>query len=88
MTTFSFLDYLNNPSFDNIKLVHKASGLTQAQVTQILGIGLQTYKGWQSKPSTANYRQPHTVMWNMLLYELEARRLGYENLSDFFSKNS
>lgn len=82
----NYLDYLDNPTHENIKLVHKASGMTQPQIAEMLGIGLQTYKGWHAPVDNKNHRRPHIATWNLLLYELEARRRGYQNILDFFKK--
>ena len=84
----NYLDYLNEPTYENVKLVHKASGMTQQQVAQMLGIGLQTYKGWHAPIDNKNHRQPHITTWNLFLYELEARKQGYENILDFYKKNT
>ncbi|MBS9779425.1 MAG: hypothetical protein KGV51_02245 [Moraxellaceae bacterium] len=84
----SYLEFLNNPTPQNVKFVHKQAkndfGLTQVTASEILGIGLQTYKGWHADIDNRNYRKPHTTTWNLFLYELEARHLGFENLQDFF----
>ena len=42
--TFSYMDFLDKPTPENVKAVHKACGMTQPQVANMLGIGLQTYK--------------------------------------------
>lgn len=86
--SFSYLDYLDSPTPENVKEVHKISGLIQPEAAAVAGIGLSTYKGWCSTPDKSNYRQPHTTTWNLYLYELEARRLGCENLLDYFNKNT
>ncbi len=87
----SYLDFLNNPTSENVKAVHKQGkedfGLTQVTVSEMLGISLQTYKGWHANEDNRNYRKPHTTTWNLFLYELEARRLGFDNLLDFFKNN-
>lgn len=82
--TFSYLAFLNSPTQENIKFVHKVCGMTQPQVADMLGIGLQTYKGWHAPVGKDSHRTPHITTWNLLLYELEARRLGYENIYTFF----
>ncbi len=84
----SYLQFLDNPTSENAKEVHKQARkdfkITQETASEIVGVSLQTYKGWHAKPSSVRYRQPHKVMWNLFLYELEARRLGADNLKDFF----
>ncbi len=86
----SYLDFLDNPTPKNVKLIHKQAksdfGLTQVTASELLGISLQTYKGWHSSEDNRNYRKPHSTTWNLFLYELEARRLGFDNLRDFFKK--
>lgn len=83
----SYLQYINNPTPENVQAVHKQSGATQPAIAQIAGIGLHTYKGWLTDPKNKHYRRPQNPTWNYLLYELEARRLGFDNLQDFFAKN-
>lgn len=80
----SYLQYINNPSPENVQAVHKQSGATQPAIAQIAGIGLHTYKGWLTDPQNQHYRKPQNPTWNYLLYELEARRLGFDNLQKFF----
>lgn len=84
--TFSYLDFLDKPTPENVKAVHKACGMTQPQVATMLSIGLQTYKGWHAPADKDSHRTPHVTTWNLFLYELEARRLGYESILDFFQK--
>ena len=84
--TFSYLDFLDKPTPENVKAVHKACRMTQLQVAAMLGIGLQTYKGWHAPVDKDSHRTPHVTTWNLFLYELEARRLGYESILDFFQK--
>ena len=84
--TFSYLDFLDKPTPENVKAVHKACGMTQPQVATMLGIGLQTYKGWHAPVDKDSHRTPHVTTWNLFLYELEARRLGYQSICDFFNK--
>lgn len=80
----SYLQYLNNPTPENVQAVHKQSGATQPQIAQIAGIGLQTYKGWLASETNPNHRTPPVPAWNLLMYELEARRIGFDNLQKFF----
>ena len=84
--TFSYLDFLDKPTPENVKAVHKACRMTQPQVAAMLGIGLQTYKCWHAPVDKGSHRTPHVTTWNLFLYELEARRLGYESILDFFQK--
>lgn len=83
----NYLKYLNQPTLENVKLVHKASGMTQQQIAELLGISLQTYKYWHAPIDNKNHRKPHITTWNLLLYELEARKNGYESILDVFKKH-
>lgn len=78
--TFSYLEFLDNPTPENVQIVHSACGLIQPEAAKVAGIGLQTYRGWHSSVDSKNYRRPHNTSWNLFLYELEARRLGYSSL--------
>lgn len=82
----SYLVYLNKPTPENVRAVHDKFGATQPQMAQIAGIGLQTYKGWLAPQDSKNHRIPPVPAWNLLMYELETRRLGFDDLQDFFSK--
>ena len=85
--TNSYLDYINKPTPENIKSVHRAHGMIQPVAAVVAGIGLQTYKGWCSSEGSINFRTPHATTWNLFMYELEARRLGYESIFDYFKSN-
>ena len=90
-TSMSYLDYLDNPTPANVDFVNKqckANKLTHDKIADILGISKQTYKGWVSSAESDNYRKPHITTWNLFLYELESRRLGYENILNFFRENT
>lgn len=80
----SYLIYLDNPTPANIKEVHKKMGLSQPKMANIAKIGLPTYKGWLAPTTNTNHRTPPTPAWNLFIYELEARRLGFDDLQDFF----
>ncbi len=84
----SYLDYIDKPTPENIKAVHRAHGMIQPDACKVAGIGLQTYRGWCSSPDSQNFRKPHTTTWNLFMYELEARRLGYKNIFDYFQSNA
>lgn len=84
----SYLDYLNNPTPENIRAVHKKFGATQPEMAKIAGIGVQTYRGWLAPKESVNHRTPPLPAWNLLMYELESRRLGFNNLQDFFKNNA
>ncbi len=86
----SYLDFLNEPTSENVKQVHRKARkefkITQATASEIIGINIQTYKKWHADVNSDSYRVPHKTTWNLFLYELEARRLGFDNLLDFFKK--
>lgn len=84
----NYLDYLNEPTSENMKIVHRASGMTQPAVAKMLGVSIATYRSWNADSDQSYYRQPHNTTWNLLLYELQARKLGYKNIHDFFKNNS
>lgn len=84
----NYLDYLNKPTSENVRQVHKSSGMTQPQVAKMLGVGVSTYKSWSADADQSYCRQPHNAIWNLLLYELQARKLGYKSIYDFFKNNS
>lgn len=83
----SYLDYIDKPTPENIKAVHRAHGMIQPEACKVAGIGLQTYRGWCSSEDSRNFRTPHVTTWNLFMYELEARRLGYESIFDYFKSN-
>ena len=83
----SYLQYLNDPTPENVRAVHEQSGQTQPVIAQIAGIGLHTYKGWLTDQKNKHYRKPQNPTWNYLLYELESRRLGFDNLQKFFENH-
>ena len=85
--TNSYLDYIDKPTPENIKAVHRAHGMIQPVAAAVAGIGLQTYKGWCSSEGSSSFRTPHVTTWNLFMYELEARRLGYESIFDYFNYN-
>lgn len=85
--TNSYLDYIDKPTTENIKAVHRAHGMIQPVAAGVAGIGLQTYRGWCSSEGSINFRTPHATTWNLFMYELEARRLGYESIFDYFKSN-
>lgn len=78
----NYLDYINTPTPENIKLVHQASGLTQKQVADMIGVQVDTIKGWHAPIGTARHRTPQVPVWNLYLFELHARIVGNGSLLD------
>lgn len=76
----SYLEYLDNPTPENIEAVHQASGLQIREAAAVANISYDTYKSWRSSAKSKNSRTPHVMSWNLYLYELEARRLEFEDL--------
>jgi len=83
--TFSYLDFLNKHTHENIVFVRKTAGLLQKDAAQLAGISFDSYKSWETKEESAKARKPTIQTWNLYLYELEARRLGYDCLLSVFS---
>lgn len=84
----SYLDYIDKPTPENIKAVHRQHGMIQPVACVVAGISLQTYRSWCSSIDSQNFRTPHVTTWNLFMYELEARRLGYESILDYFNSHS
>ena len=82
----SYLDYLDNPTPENIERVHQASGLQIRDAAAVAGVSYDTYKSWRSSEKSKNSRTPHVMSWNLYLYELEARRLGFDSLKHLMTK--
>lgn len=78
----NYLDYINSPTPENIKLVHQASGLTQKQAANMIGVQIDTIKGWHSPAGTTRHRTPQVAVWNLYLFELHARSAGSGSLLD------
>lgn len=86
MDSFSYLEFLDIPTVENVHTVHAASGLTQREAAEIAKISEQTYKSWMSKRDGRS-RTPAVPTWNYFMFELEARRLGRKSLREVFNKN-
>ncbi|MCU4589075.1 hypothetical protein KTJ20_09965 [Acinetobacter ursingii] len=87
MNEFSFLDYLDNYSYENLLVIERAAQLkNRQQLAEIIGISHETIKGWfiESRENKRK-REPNAQSWNLLLYSLEANRLGYKSLKDIFN---
>lgn len=84
MNDFSYLYFLNAPTHENIVFVRKTAGLLQKDAAQLAGISYDTYQGWETKEESAKARKPTMQTWNLYLYELESRRLGYSCLLSAF----
>lgn len=80
---FRFIEFLNEPSQDNIKAAYAASGCkTRVEFGSVLGLNKNTVAGWFSNPDSDRFRRPNLQTWNLMLYELEARRLGFNDLKE------
>lgn len=84
MMTFSYLDFLDKPTHENIVFVRKTVGLLQKDAAALAGISFDSYKGWETQAESTKARKPTNQTWNLYLYELEARRLGYDCLLSAF----
>lgn len=83
----SFLDYLDNFSAENLKTIRMASDLKRrADLAKMLGISENTLKAWFMDSDKPRYRSPSPQTWNLLMYQLEARRLGYMDLKQCLEK--
>lgn len=82
---FSYLDFLDSPTVENVHIAHAASGLTQREAADIAKISEQTYKSWMSTRDGRS-RTPAVPTWNYFIFELEARRLGKQSLKDVFTQ--
>lgn len=78
----SYLKFLNEPTPENIETVHKASGLQIKDAAAVAGVSFETYRGWRASAAAKNKRTPHVMNWNLYLFELEARRLGFDSLKN------
>ena len=83
IANFSYLDFLDSPSVENVHAVHAACGLTQREAAEIAKISEQTYKSWMSMRDGRN-RTPAVPTWNYFMFELVARRLGKQSLKGMF----
>lgn len=88
---FCYLDFLDKPTPENVDIVRKKGNLTYINISKLANVSIDTVKGWFSNPLGKRYLQPNVQIWNLLLCELFARDLGYENLASLlkeFNENS
>ena len=77
---FSFLNYMNNYSYENLLIIEeKAQFKNRDQLAEYIGISKDTLKSWFSKKEDRR-RLPPNQNWNYVLFQLEARRKGFDNL--------
>lgn len=79
---FSFLDYLDNFSESNLLIVERAAQFrTREELATFIGVSLNTVKNWFAKdPDSPKKRIPNIQTWNYMLFQLEARRKGFDSL--------
>ena len=82
MTEFSFLDYVDNYTGDAPQTVKSASQMTVEQLAEFTGFHQDTIKGWFKSENSPRKKIPTRHSWNLLIYMLEAKRKGYESLTD------
>ena len=83
IANFSYLDFLDSPTVENVHTAHAACCLTQREAAEIAKISEQTYKSWMSTRDGRS-RTPAVPTWNYFMFELEARRLGKQSLIEMF----
>ncbi|MBP9788128.1 MAG: hypothetical protein KBC72_11340 [Acinetobacter sp.] len=82
MSEFSFLDYVDNYTGDAPQIVKNASQMTVDQLAEFTGFHQDTIKGWFKSENSPRKKIPTRHSWNLLIYMLEAKRKGYESLTD------
>ena len=82
MTEFSFLDYIDNFTCDAPQIVKNASQMTVEQLAEFSGFHQDTIKGWFKSEDSVRKKIPTRHSWNLLIYMLEAKRKGYDSLTD------
>lgn len=63
-------------------MVKQSSNLKIIELGEIMGVKFSTVKSYFTNPTYTSYKQPPINLWNLLLYELHARQLGYNNLDE------
>lgn len=87
MSKFTFLDYFNNYSYDNLMIVERAAQFkSRDALAAYLGFSSDTIKSW-FRLNEAYRKTPTPQNWNYILFQLEAKRLGYDGLYSLFQKN-
>lgn len=88
MSEFTFLDYFNNYSYDNLMIVERAAQFkNRDSLAEYLGFSSNTIKDW-FRLNEQNRKTPTPQNWNYILLQLEAKRLGYESLLDLIKSAS
>ena len=82
MTEFSFLDYVDDYTGDATQIVKNASQMTVEQLAEFSGFHQDTIKGWFKSEDSPRKKIPTRHSWNLLIYMLEAKRKGYDSLTD------
>lgn len=76
----NYLKFLNEPTFENIEKVNGSVTLSHEILAEMIGISVQTYRAWIAPVGSPSRRIPSIPAWNLLLYELQARKLNYANV--------
>lgn len=85
---FSFLEYLNNYSHENLLEIERAAQFkTREELAIFLDMSKDTIKNWFASAESKKWRMPTRQSWNLMLYQLEARRKGFNNLDDLLNKS-
>lgn len=74
----TYLKYLNGFSSDTYKKIRKDLGLSMLDIAKQTKIKYGTLKNWGRK----NPAVPAILTWNLFIYEMEAKRQGFDNLTD------
>lgn len=82
MSEFSFLNYLDQFTGSALTEVKAASGMTVEDLSEFTGFSHDTIKGWFKSEDSPRRKIPARYSWNLVMYMLEARRLGYESLDE------
>lgn len=83
---FDYLEYLDEPTHENFVFVHQKFGRTIKETAKIVGVTKRAYESWLLTPDSPHSRSPSTVVWNSLLFEMQAREKGYKNLAQLVKK--
>lgn len=86
MSEFSFLDYLDDYSYENLLTIERAAQFkNREEFAEYVGISKDTVKSWFSKRDDRR-RLPSIQNWNFSLFQLEAKRKGFANLKELVKK--
>lgn len=82
MQQFSFLEYVNRFSQENLLIVERAALVKdRREFACIANVSLGVVRGWFIEDDQSKRKRvPSLKTWNTLLYRLEARRLGCSSI--------